>query len=293
MASGKITFSQTETVGCLERQLRAHEDLLLRHGTLKARDHTTEPGAPRLHPLVAGFHDAETYDRGRPRYGREVIAALSAGLELAPRAPVLELGAGTGSLARGLLAGRLEVTALEPLEGMRRVLASAIGGERVLAGVAEQIPLGDGSVDAVLAADSFHWFDEARALPEIRRVLRARGGVAILRTFPVLEAPWSQELGEMFVRERGEHPAFSERGAAAALEEDGAFGEVTERLISYEQLSDRARILDYLASFSWVGALPAERRELLLANAEALLRRHGVGELRHEFQVRIWMARLR
>jgi hypothetical protein len=31
----------------------------------------------------------------------------------------------------------------------------------------------------------------------------------------------------------------------------------------------------------------------LLAEAEELLRRHGVGELRHEFQVRIWMARRR
>jgi SAM-dependent methyltransferase len=206
---------------------------------------------------------------------------------------VLELGAGTGSLARALLAGGLEVTALEPLEAMRRVLAGAIGSERTLAGVAEQIPLADGSVHGVVAADAFHWFDEARAMPEIRRVLRPGGGAAILRTFPVLEEPWSQALGEMLVRERGEHPAFSERGAAAALEEDGAFGPVSERLVSCEQLSDRARILDYVASVSWVGALPAERRQQLLANADALLRRHRVGELRHEFQVRIWTARLR
>jgi SAM-dependent methyltransferase len=260
-------------------------------GSVEGR--TTEAGDRRLHPLVAGFLDAETYDRGRPRYGQDVAEALIAGLDLAAGAPLLELGAGTGSLARALLAGGLEVTALEPLEGMRRVLARAIGSERVLDGVAEQIPLADGSVEAVVAADAFHWFDEARAMPEIRRVLRPRGGMAILRTLPVLDAPWSRELGELFVRELGEHPAVSERGAAAALEADGAFGPVSERLVSYEQVTDRARILDYVASFSWVGALPAEGRRQLLAEAEELLRRHGVGELRHEFQVRIWMARRR
>src|ERR1700738_1080910 len=106
-------------------------------GSVEGR--TTEPGEPRLHPLVAGFLDAETYDRGRPGYGQEVVGALSAGLDLAPGAVVLELGAGTGALTRALLAGGLDVTALEPLEGMRGMLARAIGSERVLAGVAEEM----------------------------------------------------------------------------------------------------------------------------------------------------------
>jgi SAM-dependent methyltransferase len=252
----------------------------------------SDPGRQELHPLVAGFEDAETYDRGRPQYGERVVSILTEELGLGDGAPVLELGAGTGQLSRALVAAGLDVTAIEPLEGMREVLARAIGAQRVRAGAAEQIPVADGSVDAVLAADSFHWFDEVRALAEIHRVLRPGGGVAILRATPVLDAPWSQELGALIIAARPQHPAFGERGAAAALEQDPAFGPVREAEVASEQLLDREGILAYLASMSWIGSLQKDRRSELLADARRLLERNGVSALRHQVRHHVWMARL-
>jgi SAM-dependent methyltransferase len=130
----------------------------------------SEAPGPGLHPLVSGFSDARNYDRGRPRYGPATVAAIVGALELGVGAPVLELGAGTGQLSSALVEAGLQLTAVEPLAETRALLARSIGAERVLEGVAEQIPLGEDSVEAVLAADSFHWFDRSRALPEIRRV---------------------------------------------------------------------------------------------------------------------------
>ncbi|MCW3067618.1 MAG: smtA [Solirubrobacterales bacterium] len=253
----------------------------------------SEPPEPALHPLVSGFVDAETYDRGRPRYSAEVVRVLSDGLGLADGAPVLELGAGAGALSGALLASGLDVTAVEPLDSMRSVLALKIGDERVLQGVAEQIPLPDGSVDGVLAADAFHWFDEQRALPEIRRVLTAGGGVGILRTLPVLDRPWAVELGALVTRSRQEHPAFGDRGAAAALEEDAAFGPVLEQTVTTTRTSDREGLVAWIASFSWIATLDAEERGELLESVDALLRRNGVEQLRHDVRHQIWMARLR
>ena len=106
-------------------------------------------------------------------------------------------------------------------------------------GRAEEIPLPDDCVEAVFAADAFHWFDERRAMPEIKRVLRPGGGVAILRTVPQIDEPWSRELGEILTETRPEHPAFGERGAAAALEEDPGFGPVTETLVTSRSELDR------------------------------------------------------
>jgi SAM-dependent methyltransferase len=248
---------------------------------------------PQLHPLVAGFSDAELYDRGRPHYGAPVIEVIVSQLALAPGAPVLELGAGTGQLSRALVDAGLSLTAVEPLASMRRLLGAAIGEERVRAGAAEQVPLPDRSVDAVLAADSFHWFDESRALAEIHRVLRPGGGVAILRTAPLLETSWSTELGELIAAARPAHPAFGERGAAAALEEDDAFGPVSEALVESEQVLDRSGVLAYLSSLSWVGTMTPEQRAALIEDAQRLLERHDVGELRHRVQHSLWTARLR
>jgi len=249
--------------------------------------------AASLHPLVAGFTDAATYDRGRPLYDEQTAAVLGDGLGLSEGAPVLELGPGTGQLSRALLAAGFDLRAVEPLAGMRELLAQAIGAERVLAGVAEAIPLDDESVDAVVAADSFHWFDETRAMPEIRRVLKPRGGVAILRSMPIMDEPWSEELGTILVAQRPEHPAFGERGAAAALEDDDAFGAVSEAAVQTEWTIDREGILALLASVSWVGTLPAQQRTELLEKAAALLDRHEVEESRAPVTHQIWMARLR
>jgi SAM-dependent methyltransferase len=224
-----------------------------------------DSSALSLHPLVSGFTDAAAYDRGRPVYAVEFARALSRELRLPAGAQVLELGAGTGQLTRALLEAGLDVSAVEPLARMRELLERTISAERVRAGVAEAIPLADASVDAVFAADSFHWFDERRAMPEIRRVLRSGGGVAIARTMPELDLPWARELGELLLSARGEHPAFSERSPAAALEDDSAFGAVREINLAGARVISRAGIRTYLASMSWVATLDGQRRGGLLA----------------------------
>src|SRR5689334_16563116 len=123
-----------------------------------------------LHPLADKFASvADAYELGRPDYPPAVVGALAAELGLAQGAPVLDLAAGTGKLTRALVAGGLDVVAVEPQAGMRERLAAHIGAERVRDGVAEEIPLEAGSVDAVTVADGFHWFDRPKALAEIRR----------------------------------------------------------------------------------------------------------------------------
>ena len=244
---------------------------------------------------MGGFADAENYDFARPRYGAEVVAALKDALDLRAGSPVLELGAGTGQLSEALLAGGLDLTAVEPLVQTRAILARAIGSERVRAGLAEEIPLPDRSVQAVFAADSFHWFDQSRAMPEIRRVLRPGGGVAILRSLPLWEGPWIEEIGSLLGEARPAHPAYPpfEGLAAAALSDQDLYGPTREITVHSDQVTDPARILAYLASFSWIGSLTAAEREGLLRRAAEVLDRHEVGVLPHRIAHIILLARLR
>jgi SAM-dependent methyltransferase len=251
-----------------------------------------DPAHSGLHPLVGGFTDAAGYEAARPRYDERVAAVLAEQLELESGAPVLELGAGTGQLSRALVASGLDLLAVEPLGATRELLAAAIGPERVRDGRAEQIPLADASVEAVFAADAFHWFDEQRAMPEIKRVLRPRGGVAILRTVPVLDSDWGRALGRVITASRPEHPVFAGRGAAAALEEDPAFGPVIEKSMTSSDELDREGLIAYVASFSWVASLTPQQREQMLDRVREVLVEHGVGRSRHELLHRIWLARL-
>jgi SAM-dependent methyltransferase len=92
---------------------------------------------------------------------------------------VLEIGAGTGILTR-LLSERVEhVTAVEPDERMRAVLAGSGVRADIRDGHGEELPVESASYDVVIAASAWHWVDEARAVPEVARVLRPAGRLAL------------------------------------------------------------------------------------------------------------------
>jgi ubiquinone/menaquinone biosynthesis C-methylase UbiE len=123
---------------------------------------------------------AAEYDRVRPDYSPEALDLVTERLGLGPGSEVLDLAAGTGKLTRPLVERFGRVTAVEPDPEMRTVLSHATTCYLVLEGRAEAIPLADGSVDAVFVGQAFHWFEHGRALAEIARVLRPRGGLVLI-----------------------------------------------------------------------------------------------------------------
>jgi SAM-dependent methyltransferase len=226
-----------------------------------------------LHPLAEQFASvAGAYERGRPDYAPAVVGALAAELQIAPGAPVLDLAAGTGKLTRALLAAGLDAVAVEPQTSLREVLAASIGAERTLDGLAEAIPLADRSVACVTIGDAFHWFDQHAALREIRRVVRPGGGLALLTTVPDWGgASWAHDLGTLIARTRPEHPHFDGPSWREAVEAAGGWSEPREIRVTTSHLADPARIVDHVASMSWVAGMSEDERAQMLAQASALI----------------------
>ncbi len=163
------------------------------------------------------------------------------------------------------------MVAVEPIAQLRSHLAARIGAERVLDGLAEAIPLPDASVDAVTVADAFHWFDQPRALAEIRRVLRPGGGLAVLATVPDWAgASWADEIGTLIMELRPEHPHFDGPPWQDAVRDAGGWGEPREIRVSTRVPARPELFADHVASMSWVAALPDDRR------AETLARVHEI-----------------
>jgi ubiquinone/menaquinone biosynthesis C-methylase UbiE len=216
-----------------------------------------------LHPLATRFASvADAYERGRPEYAPAIVGALAAELGISPNAPVLDLAAGTGKLTRPLVVAGFDVVAVEPQAEMRKRLARGVGGERVREGVAEAIPLADASVDAVTVADAFHWFDRAQALVEIRRVLRPGGGLAVLSTIPDWSgASWAHEVGTMIQGLRPEHhPYFDGPPWHEAVRRAGGWASPREVRVTTSWAADPDQVVAYVASMSFVAALPDGER---------------------------------
>jgi SAM-dependent methyltransferase len=239
-----------------------------------------------LHPLAERFAAvAEEYERGRPDYPPAVIDAIASELRLGAESRVLDLAAGTGKLTRALLASGLDVVAVEPQAALRAPLAQSIGAERVLDGLAEAIPLPDASIAAVTVADAIHWFDHTVALAEIARVLRDGGGLAIVTTFPDWSsASWAHEVGTLLAGLRPLHPQFDGPPWQDAVRASGAWSEPREQRLTISITANPRRIVDHIASFSWIAGLGERERDELLTRLLAVIE---AGETPSEMPVQV------
>ena len=116
----------------------------------------------------AGFESgSDIYERARPTYPAEAVDLLAATAGLTPGSQVLDLAAGTGKMTRRLVERGLRCVAAEPSPSMREVFTRRRPGDPLVGATAEQVPLGDATVDAVVVAQAFHWFDPEMALAEL------------------------------------------------------------------------------------------------------------------------------
>jgi SAM-dependent methyltransferase len=133
------------------------------------------------------------YDKWRPSYPSAAVDWL------APPAParVADIGAGTGKLTELLLARGLDVDAVEPDQRMLTVLGHNDPAARAHHSDSEHIPAQDTSLDAVLVADAWHWFEPEPTIREIRRVLKPGGWLGLVWNVvaePV--EPWELSLAD-------------------------------------------------------------------------------------------------
>jgi SAM-dependent methyltransferase len=212
---------------------------------------------------------AATYERGRPPYPPQALDWL-----LPPGARrVLDLGAGTGKLTRQLVSRGLDAVAVEPLAGMRAELSRVLPGTPVLDGSAEHIPLPDGSVDAVLAAQAWHWVTPERAAPEVARVLRPGGTLGLVWNERDEREPWVARLNQI-VTEQGRKKRADELRAANDHDNPQVgppFGPLEPHQVEWVHRSSVPEVVDMIASRSYVILLPPEQREVLLASVRHLL----------------------
>ncbi|HZM75420.1 MAG TPA: class I SAM-dependent methyltransferase [Candidatus Limnocylindrales bacterium] len=197
---------------------------------------------------------AEHYDRARPTY--PVEAVMWAVGNDAKR--VLDLGSGTGKLTRVALGLGLDVIAVEPDPGMRAQFDAATPGHTALAGSAEEIPLPDGGVDAVIVGQAYHWFTPERALPEIARVLKPGGVFAPMWNMRSTEESWIKRFDEI-VDGQNQRSSDSDDADFGPL-----FTPVEERTFHHSIIYTAQRLRDHAASRSpYLVASPEKQAEIL------------------------------
>lgn len=232
------------------------------------------------HALSFGIA-AGSYDRYRPTYPPEAIdwaigspTARPGRLATGPASAVLrvvDLGAGTGILTRVLLGLGHEVLPVEPDAAMRDQLASATPGAQPLAGSSEAIPLPDGSADAVVAGQAYHWFDRTRAPLEIARVLRPGGSFAAVWNMRDDAVPWVARLSEVAQMADDER---REKGVDEPALRAAGFGPVDRAVFTHAVTHTPDSLVELMKTRSDYLAAPAARQAEIAADVREFAATH-------------------
>ncbi|MGH3917799.1 MAG: class I SAM-dependent methyltransferase [Pseudonocardiaceae bacterium] len=226
---------------------------------------------------VASFgYVATEYALYRPDYPDEAVAwALASLLPCAPIiGTVLDLGAGTGKLTAAILRCGVPpaaVLAVEPDDEMRAQFSRQLPEIAAVRGSAERIPAEGGAVDAVLVGQAFHWFDPDRALPEIARVLRPGGALAVIGNTEDDSVDWVAELTEAAQAAR---PAGSIRQGFADVPEHPAFGKLEQRQFRWHWPRTIDSLLETMSTHSWAVISSPPERAAALGTIRRFLEKH-------------------
>jgi SAM-dependent methyltransferase len=205
---------------------------------------------------------AAAYERGRPSYPPDAIDWL-----LPPdTGKVLDLGAGTGKLTTRLVERGLDVVAVDPITDMLELLRASLPETKALLGTAEDIPLEDNSVDAVLVAQAWHWVDPERAIPEIARVLRPGGRLGLVWNTRDERLGWVRELGRI-IGSDGDQGRFNVTLPAP-------FTEPERHQVEWTNYLTPQALIDLVASRSYCITSPTEVRTTTLDQVRKLLATH-------------------
>ncbi|WP_440899229.1 class I SAM-dependent methyltransferase, partial [Actinosynnema sp.] len=215
---------------------------------------------------------ASAYAEHRPDYPAEAIKWCLDPLESSPLR-VLDLAAGTGKLTEGVVALGHHVTAVEPDEQMLSELVRRNGGVRALPGTAERIPVPGGTVDAVVVGQAFHWFDQARALAEIARVLRPGGVLAALWTGDDHSVPWVADyLAAVWGADGDPHKISSAGAPAEIMPRHEMFHEQETARFAPRQRRTPESLVAPRRPPARVAPQPQAERRALVAHAQAIQR---------------------
>lgn len=211
---------------------------------------------------------AQEYADYRPGYPVAAVRWLVG----ARPARVLELGAGTGNITTEIAALGHAVAASDTSVEMLQQLRRRVPSVRTFVSRAEAIPLSTRSVDVVVAAQAFHWFDKERALPEIARVLSPGGVLSVVWNNADFEVPWVRKVFALATT------VDTDQGVGDdPVEGSQLFAKSETTVFRHWQQLHRASLIGFVASQSRVATMAPAQREQVLADVGALYDSYGRG----------------
>jgi SAM-dependent methyltransferase len=237
----------------------------------------------------------DDYVRYRPSYPAELIPLLEERAGLTTSSVVADVGSGTGISTALFVEYGCTVFAVEPNGPMREAAERALGQHanfRSVGGTAEETNLPGSSVDLVVAAQAFHWFDRVRARHEFDRILRPGGKIALVWNNRELDTtPFLRAYEALLLRYGTDYLAVRRENITLA-ELVHFFGTPPEvHRFPYVQLLDRHSLRGRLLSSSYTPGKGHPNHEPMLHTLDRIFEEHQEnGIVRFEYATQVFIG---
>jgi SAM-dependent methyltransferase len=125
-----------------------------------------------------------------------------------------------------------------------------------------------------VVAQAFHWFDGARALAEIHRVLKPKGKLALIWNVRDERVDWIAQLTAIVDAHEADVPRYRSGRWREAFDQTDLFGPLERHQFDHVHQGTPQMVLDRVSSISFIAALPQSDKSLVLAQVRDLLATH-------------------
>lgn len=238
-----------------------------------------------IHPAAqTGFAStAELYQHVRPSYPAAITQWLKTHLQLHSDTYLLDLGAGTGKFLPNLIQVSNHVSAAEPIAEMLQQLREHYPQVQSVQASSQQLPFPDQYFDAVLCAQSFHWFANIESLTEIHRVLKPQAALALIWNQRDERVDWVKALADSIAQYEADTPRFHKQTWKHVFQQQSLFRAVELQTFDHvQQGTVEDVVINRLLSTSFIAAMPQAQQQQLSHQFEHIIHTY-TGKHPHDY----------
>ncbi len=234
----------------------------------------------------------ENYLKYRPGYPTEMMVFFRNELGLTKASVIADIGSGTGLSSKPFLENGNVVYGVEPNEGMRLAAERSLNGFdnfKSIEGASDHTTIKDGSVDLVIAAQAFHWFEPESTHCEFKRILKPGGYVVLIWNERQLDTTsFLIEYERLLLKfandyEKVRHENIDEEKLAAFFQT-----RFDRQTFANQQICDFDGLKGRLLSSSYMPAEGDQKYKPMIAELQALFAKHEQGgkiEIRYDTNI--------
>jgi SAM-dependent methyltransferase len=238
----------------------------------------------------------DNYIKFRPGYPPEVLAFLKQEGNLSASSVIADVGAGTGIFTKLLLDEGYQVYAVEPNQPMRDAAVEQLSAYKTFTpidGTAEATTLPAKSIDLIVCAQAFHWFNDAKTQVEFNRILKDGGKAALIWNNRLADVDDFSKAYEQLLKQDGiDYNKVNHRNVRD-IDFKGFFKDGFYTLTKYsnKQVFDEAGLIGRAYSSSYVPKEGTPAGEKFLVLLKDIFNKYNVdGKVSFVYQTEIYLG---